>query len=335
MLHALLHESLQNLPTLGERSSVLSALETIIITLSSVASDLLRSEYAPAPAQVCRKRTQDDTAAPDISLPSPEAASTDAPPNEPQAQVDQSCKPSAPTLPTQDNQEQTPTQSDNTTGLDDLFESLAQTFMQYTPLLYTHTPLIPLPDPTDLSNTGGFPGPGWGPGAWDGRVWAEPRKIYHRLARNALNDFSVRHYTPLTDTEMYTQRTQEESPQSQDTEMCTPRTHEESLQYQDSTTSVTSQEVVDHTPQEPSSNVLVPYRRWTRAYTRVPHSHTAFHCAYIQLLSCIHRVVSLCIAITSIAHITFVFPPVICSYVYTQLLTTPGSESLVRGRITS
>ena len=149
-------------------------------------------------------------------------------------------------------------------------------------------------------------------------------------------------YTPQTqeespqsqDIEMCTPRTQEESPQSQDTEMCTPRTHEESLQYQDST-SVTSQEVVDHTPQEPSSNVLVPYRRWTRAYTRVPHSHTAFHCAYIQLLSCIHRVVSLCITITSIAHITVVFPPVICSYVYTQLLTTPGSESLVRGRITS
>ena len=28
-------------------------------------------------------------------------------------------------------------------------------------------------------------------------------------------------------------------------------------------------------------------------------------------------------------------PPVICSYVYTQYLTTPGSDSLVRGRITS
>ena len=44
VLHALLHESLENLPALGERSSVVSALETIITTLSSVASDLLRSE---------------------------------------------------------------------------------------------------------------------------------------------------------------------------------------------------------------------------------------------------------------------------------------------------
>ena len=227
--------------------------------------------------------------------------------------------------------------------------------MQYTPLLYTHTPLIPLPDPTDLSDTGGVPGPGWGvsrnppvggPGAWGGRVWAEPRKIYHRPARNGLNDFSIRHYTPLVDTEICTPRTQEEStkshprtqaesPHFQDIEICTPRVQEESPQSQDSTTGVTSQKAVDHYLQEPSRNVLVPYRRWTRAYTRIPHSHTAFHCAYIQLLSVIHLVVSLYITITSIAHNTGVFPPVICSYVYTQLLITPGSGSLVRGRITS
>ena len=68
-----------------------------------------------------------------------------------------------PRIPTQE----TPTQPDDTTNLE--AESLAQTFMQFTPLLYTHTPLIPLPDPTDLSDTGGVPGPGWGPGGARGR----------------------------------------------------------------------------------------------------------------------------------------------------------------------
>ena len=46
--------------------------------------------------------------------------------------------------------------------LEDLFESLAQVFLEFTPLLYTDTPLIPLPEPPDLSNTGGSRGPGGG-----------------------------------------------------------------------------------------------------------------------------------------------------------------------------
>ena len=162
---------------------------------------------------------------------------------------------------------------------------------------------------------------------------------------------------------MYTPRTQEESPQSQDTEMCTPRTQEESTQShprtqaesphlqdieictpraqeespqsQDFTTSVTYQEVVHHTLQEPSRNILAPYRRLTRVYTRISHSHYV----YTQLLSCIIAVVSLCISITSTSRPPprrfQPFTPVNSPYVYSQLLTTPASGSLVRGRITS
>ena len=134
-------------------------------------------------------------------------------------------------------------------------------------------------------------------------------------------------------------RTQAESPHLQDIEICTPRTQEEPPKSQDFTTSVTYQEVVHHTLQEPSRNVLAPYRRWTRVYTRISHSQTALRYVYTQLLSCIIAVVSLCISITSTSRPPprrfQPFTPVNSPYVYSQLLTTPASGSLVRGRITS
>ena len=152
VLHTLLQDSLYDPPTLVAKSLVFRALESIITNLGLIACDLLRLEYPV-------NQTQGHIPAPSLRV-----GTTDAPLSLPQAPVDQSYNLSAPTPPTQDNQEQTPLEPDNTMELEDLFESLAQVFLEFTPLLYTDTPLIPLPEPTDLSNTGGVPGPGWGPG---------------------------------------------------------------------------------------------------------------------------------------------------------------------------
>ena len=138
VLHTLLQDSLDNPQALVAKPLVFRALQSIITDVGLIACDLLRLEYPI-------DQTQEDT----VSLPSPKVA-TDAPPNVPQAQVNQSNNLSAPTLPTQDT----------TTELDDLFESLEQTFIQFTPLLDSHTPFIPLPDPTDLRAQKNLPSSG-------------------------------------------------------------------------------------------------------------------------------------------------------------------------------
>ena len=140
------------------------------------------------------------------------------------------------------------------------FESFVQTFMQFTPLFDIHTPLIPLPDPTDLPDTGGDRGPVGrspilgGPGAWGGRVWAEPRIFCDRRAQNALNGDS-------------------EDPK-------------------DPSPSLTMTHTQDR-------RVLTSYQRWTPSYNRIPKTRTALQCAYTQTLLCIYLVASLCDIITN------------------------------------
>ncbi len=321
VLHNLLQDSLLTTPALAEKTVALRILESFITSLSSVACELLRSEYC-----------DDEEPTEHTSQGTPQPQTT----------------PTSVSLP------------------EDLFEAFSEVFEELEPP--ADIPAMLNPDntttqPTHLPDSGGDRGPVGrspilgGPGAWGGRVWAEPRIFCDRRAQNALNTDPEDPEDPhLSSKTTHTQDLASSSSATRDTLGSTvdPLTNPTGANAQNpepNTTLQTLRAQNNHIPVPLTCSSPAPandgralnqYRRWTRTYTRAPYSRTAFHSAYTQTVLCIHLLVSLCIAITN--HLTLthaqtsipqLFPPVICSYVYTQLLTTPGSDSLVRGRITS